>query len=132
VAVGGRGIGSYRVDERALRDLGSPSGAVARYLARGAQAVTKGAKRRAPTSPHGSGGRRSGYLRSQIGWVPGDDGDGPYVVIASPALTSDRRQAPYGLFQNLPDLYGRTRRGRRYPIKTTPHLVPALADWPKR
>lgn len=126
MAVGGR----VRVDEAAIRQLGGPAGDIARYLAHGAQVVTQGAKRRAPTSPRGSGGRRSGYLRSQIGWSSGTDADGPWVAIMSPAMTA-RRRAPYGLFQNIPTLYGRTRSGRRYPIKTTPHLVPALEDWPR-
>lgn len=132
MAVGGRGVGGVRVDEAAIRSLASPAGPVARYLARGAQQVTQGAKRRAPVSPHGSGGRPSGYLRSQIGWVIGTDARGLYVAIASPARTSDPRRAPYGLFQNIPALYGRTRAGRRYRIRTTPHLVPALDDWPAR
>jgi hypothetical protein len=73
MAVGGRGVrsnlGRVDVDETAIRDLASPAGPVARYLARGAQTVTQGAKRRAPVSPRGSHGRRSGYLRSEIGWV---------------------------------------------------------------
>lgn len=132
MAVGGRGIGTVRVDESAIRDLASPAGPVARYLARGAQQVTQGAKRRAPVSPRGSHGRRSGYLRSQIGWVIGEDAEGLYVAVASPARTPAPREAPYGLFQNLSPLYGRTRAGRRYPIRTTPHLVPALDDWPRR
>jgi hypothetical protein len=134
MAVGARGgrtaFGEVRLDETALRDLASPAGPVARYLARGAQVVTQSAKRRAPVSPRGSGGRSSGYLRSQIGWTTGTDPDGPWVAILSPALTSGRKPAPYGLFQNVPVLYGRTRTGRRYRIKTTPHLLPALADWP--
>jgi hypothetical protein len=134
VAVGGRGFrtthGEVRIDEAAIRALGSPAGPIARYLARGAQVVTQGAKRRAPVSPRGSGGRRSGYLRSEIGWTVGVDRDGPWVAILSPARTAGRA-APYGLFQNIPTLYGRARNGRRYPIKTTPHLVPALQDWPR-
>jgi hypothetical protein len=135
MAVGGRGargaFGEIRIDEAAIRDLSSPAGPVARYLARGAQRVTQGAKRRAPVSPRGSGGRRSGYLRSEIGWTIGTDREGLWVAIMSPATTSDRRRAPYGLFQNIPTLYGRARNGRRYPIKTTPHLIPALQDWPR-
>lgn len=131
MAVGGRGIGDVQVDESAIRDLATPAGPIARYLAEGAQVVTQGAKRRAPVSPHGSGGRPSGWLRSQIGWVIGTDGTGLYVDIASPATTNDARQAPYGLFQNIPNLQGRARNGKRYPITTTPHLVPALDDWPK-
>lgn len=131
MAVGGRGIGEVRVDESAIRDLASPAGAVARYLATGAQQVTQEAKRLAPVSPHGSGGRPSGFLRSQIGWAIGHDAQGLYVDIASPALTAGPRKAPYGLFQNIPQLQGRTRGGRRYPIRTTPHLVPALEAWPR-
>lgn len=127
MAVGGR----VRVDEAALRQLGSPAGPIGRYLARGAQVVTQSAKRRAPTSPHGSGGRPSGYLRSQIGWTLGSDADGPWVAIMSPAVTTGPRPRPYGAYQNVPTLYGRARNGRRYRITTTPHLVPALEDWPR-
>lgn len=134
MAVGGRGVntalGTVRVDEAAIRDLASPAGPVARYLAKGGQAVTKEAKRLAPTSPHGSGGRRSGYLRSEIGWVVDTDAEGLFVAVFSPARTA-RRRAPYGLFQNLPVLYGRTRHGRRYRIRTTPHLAPAMGAWPR-
>jgi hypothetical protein len=136
MAVGGRGVrsslGRVDVNEAAIRDLASPAGPVARYLARGAQTVTQGAKRRAPVSPRGSHGRRSGYLRSEIGWVIERDSEGLYVAVASPAQTNDKRAAPYGLFQNIPTLYGRARNGKRYRIRTTPHLVPALDDWPRR
>lgn len=63
--------GGMRVDLhapaiRALLD--SPTGPVAKDLARKAQIVTQGAKRRCPVSPAGSGGRRSGHLRSSISW----------------------------------------------------------------
>lgn len=131
MAVGGRGIGDVRVDEAAIRDLAGPAGPVARYLAGGAQTVTQEAKRLAPVSPRGSHGRRSGYLRSQIGWVIGADDRGLYVDVASPARTGDGRDAPYGLFQNIPNLMGRAHNGRRYPITTTPHLAPALDAWPR-
>lgn len=132
MAVGGRGIGAVRVDEAAIEALvRSPAGALGVYMVRGAQAVTQGAKRRSPVSPHGSGGRSSGWLRSQIGWLLGIDGGELYVDVASPATTNDGRAAPYGYFQSLPNLVGRARNGKRYPIKTTPHLQPALEDWPK-
>jgi hypothetical protein len=139
VAVGGRltpgapvpgGAGTVRVDAAAVAALAGPSGPVAAYLARGAQAVAQGAKRRAPVSKRGSGGRRSGHLRSQIGWALGSDAAGLYVVITSPAET--KTGAPYGTFQNIPALMGRARNGRRYRIRTTPHLIPALDDWPRR
>jgi hypothetical protein len=123
--------GQVVVDEAAIAALASPAGPVAAYLAKGAQRVAQGAKRRAPTSRRGSGGRRSGYLRSEIGWAIGTDADGLYVVVASPATT--KTGGPYGLFQNVPHLMGRARNGRRYPITTTPHLLPALEqDWPAR
>jgi len=128
---GARGLGDVRIDEGALRALvASPAGPVGRYMARGGEIVAQGAKRRAPVSPAGSGGRRSGHLRSQIGWILDVDFEGIYVDIGSPATTNDGRNAPYGLFQSLPVLMGRTPAGRRYRIKTTPHLQPALEDWP--
>lgn len=63
--------GGMRVDlhEAAIRELlNSPTGPVAKDLAHKAQRVTQGAKRRCPVSPAGSGGHRSGHLRSSIGW----------------------------------------------------------------
>jgi len=94
--IGGRGF-DFRFNERELDDLlRGPDGPVARDLARRGEIVTQGAKRRAPTSRRGSGGRGSGYLRSKIGWQLGHDEIGLYVDIASPART--RYGAPYGLF----------------------------------
>jgi hypothetical protein len=123
MAVGGR----INVDQHAIDVLvGSPAGPVGKFMARLGEQVTQEAKRRAPVSPRGSGGRRSGYLRSEIGWSLDTDGREIRVHVMSPARTNDPRHAPYGYFQSLPRLRGRARDGSRYPIKTTPHLQPAL------
>ena len=75
--------------------LESEHGRVAIYLRRVGEVVTQGAKRRAPVSPDGSNGRPSGYMRSQIGWIIGTDGEGLYVDVISPATTP--AGFPYGL-----------------------------------
>lgn len=96
VGAGGRGF-DLRFNERELdKLLHGRDGPVARDLARKGEIVTQGAKRRAPTSPRGSGGRSSGYLRSKIGWQMGRDELGLYVDIASPARTPQGES--YGLF----------------------------------
>jgi hypothetical protein len=96
MAAGGRGI-EVEINEAELaRIVGSPDGPVARRLARLGELITQEAKRRAPVSPDGSHGRKSGYLRSQIGWDLGRDRRGWYVDIRSPARTPEG--APYGLF----------------------------------
>ncbi|MEV0584104.1 hypothetical protein [Nonomuraea sp. NPDC050310] len=96
VGAGGRGF-DFRFNERELQELlHGQDGPVARHLARCGEVVTQGAKRRAPVSPRGSGGRGSGYLRSKIGWQLGRDEIGLYVDIASAARTPQGE--PYGLF----------------------------------
>lgn len=96
---GGRG---FRIDfnehelDQLLRGVDGP---VARKLARCGEIVTQGAKRRAPVSPRGSGGRPSGYLRSKIGWELHRDAIGLYVDIASPARTPQGE--PLGLFMEV-------------------------------
>jgi HK97 gp10 family phage protein len=111
MAIGGR----IDWDESALAELmTSPGGGVARMLQGAGEKVTQEAKRLAPTSPHGSGGRSSGYLRSQIGLTMGADGDGLYVDIATPATTASG--SPYGLFQEV----GTSK------MAAQPHIRPAL------
>lgn len=111
MAVGGR----IQWDDNAVRAfMTSPDGPVARLLSTAGEKVTQEAKRLAPVSPHGSHGRQSGYLRSQIGWHLGADALGPYVDISSPALSVEG--APYGLFQEV---------GTRH-MSAQPHLRPAL------
>lgn len=92
MATGGR----IEWDSRELnRILNSENGPVGRYLAKVGEVGTQGAKRRAPVSPDGSHGRPSGYMRSQIGWIVGEDAEGLYVDIQSPAVTPEG--FPYGL-----------------------------------
>jgi HK97 gp10 family phage protein len=96
VAVGGR----IDWDESALADLlTSAAGPIAIFGDGLAEKGTQEAKRLAPVSPHGSHGRKSGYLRSQIGWRRGQDERGLYWDIVSPALSVEG--APYGLFQEV-------------------------------
>lgn len=111
MAIGGRIVW----DDVALAELlESPTGPVGRDLQAKAERVTQEAKRLAPVSPHGSNGRASGYLRSQIGWDIGVDSEGIYADISSPALSTDG--APYGLFQEV----GTSK------MAAQPHLRPAL------
>jgi hypothetical protein len=101
VAIGSGGRG-FRLDfdERELDHLlHAPDGAVGRKMARIGEVVTQGAKRRAPVSKRGSGGRPSGYLRSKIGWEMHRDALGLYVDIASPARTVHGE--PIGLFAEV-------------------------------
>jgi hypothetical protein len=101
VAIGAGGRGFSITFNQAELDalLRGPAGPVARKLGRCGEIVTQGAKRRAPTSPHGSGGRPSGYLRSRISWEMHRDPVGLYVDIASPARTPQGE--PYGLFMEV-------------------------------
>jgi hypothetical protein len=97
--VAGKGGRGFRIDfnEAELdRLLRGPEGPVGRRMARYGEIVTQGAKRRCPVSPHGSGGRPSGYTRSKIGWELHRDVIGLYVDIASPAETPQGE--PLGLF----------------------------------
>jgi len=82
-------------DRELNRILNSENGPVGRYLVRVGETVAQGAKRRAPVSPDGSHGRPSGYMRSAIGWEVGEDSEGLYVDIISPATSPEG--FPYGL-----------------------------------
>jgi HK97 gp10 family phage protein len=86
----------------------------ARMLVTKGQPVKQAAKRFAPTSPDGSHGRRSGHLRSQIRADLGQDSQGLYIDVSSPATTPTGE--PYGLFQEIGT--------RKMPAQ--PHLRPAL------
>lgn len=92
MATGGRIIWD---DPELNRLLHSEHGPVGRFLVRVGEVGTQGAKRRAPVSPDGSHGRPSGYMRSNIGWVIGNDLEGLYVDIQSPAESPTGY--PYGL-----------------------------------
>jgi hypothetical protein len=116
VAVGGR----IQWDDAALHAfLTDPAGGIARDGSAKAERVTQEAKRLAPVSPKGSNGRKSGYLRSKIGWSMGVDSIGLYWDIASPALSV--AGDPYGLFN---EVGWTTLSGTHVP--GTPHLRPAL------
>lgn len=135
MAVGGRLVWN---DPELDKLLKSEEGPVGRMLQRKGEIVTQGAKRRAPTSPAGSGGRPSGYMRSHIGWKIDRDELGLYVDIASPA--------PYGLFVEVGTQAHVIRSHGAYPLrnrrtgqvfgqqvhhpgtKAQPYLRPALDD----
>jgi HK97 gp10 family phage protein len=115
VAAGGRGI-VVRINQAAIDQLATTDqGPVARAMQACGEIVAQGAKLRAPVSPHGSNGRPSGYLRSQIGWELVVE-DVVKARVATPALSVDG--APYGLFQEI---------GTRK-MAAQPHLRPALDD----
>jgi hypothetical protein len=141
MAIGGRG---FRLDgDPHWEDELRRASGMHRMLGHAGEIVTQGAKRRAPTSPDGSNGRPSGYGRSAIGWELGEDAEGPYVDVASPATTPDG--TPYMLIQELGsdphpiDSHGayplRDKHGRvfgrhvEHPgTQPQPHLRPALDD----
>lgn len=112
MAVGG--ITSVVLNQAAIDAFATADPAVVRDLVSKAERVTQEAKRLAPVSPHGSNGRPSGYLRSQIGYQVGHDAQGLYADISSPATSTDG--APYGLFQEV----GTSK------MAAQPHLRPAL------
>lgn len=102
--------GGMRVDlnQPAIRALlTSPDGPVAKELIRAAQVVTKGAKRRCPVSPAGSGDNRSGHLRSSISWD----------LHVNPLYTDVGTDVEYGLFVE---------------VGTKPHVIRSHGDYPLR
>lgn len=86
MATGGRVVWN---DDEVDRLLHSESGPTARKLQGYAEVVTQGAKRRAATSPDGSYGRPSGYMRSGIGWRILTDAGGLVARVEAPATTPD-------------------------------------------
>lgn len=115
MAAGSRGF-SVNFDEAELFGfLNGPNGPVARHLQHLAEVGTQEAKRLAPTSPHGSGGRPSGWLRSHIGWELHDDSRGLYVDIGCDARTPQGHD--YGLDVEL---------------GTKPHIIRSRGPWPLR
>jgi hypothetical protein len=109
-------------DEAIAIFLTSPAGPVGDLLSDLGRKIYTVARNMAPISPKGSHGRAPGWLKTRIDWeLRTDDGD-LYVVVTSPALTNDGREAPYGKFQNIEDLHG----AGGHKIRTTPHLLPAF------
>jgi hypothetical protein len=113
MAVGGRDV-TVEVDEAAIALFCREDAGVLHDLQGRAERVTQEAKRLAPVSPHGSNGRPSGYLRSQIQYELGSDTISAYADISSPATSPEG--APYGLFQEV----GTSK------MAAQPHLRPAL------
>lgn len=110
-----RGDSSYTVWDRNWEHtlLGLTATTVA--LDQAGAIVEQGAKRRAPVSPHGSGGRPSGWLRSHIRRELGRDARGPYVDVISEALTEEGHDyAPDNEFG------------------TKPHRIESKGPWPLR
>lgn len=144
MAVGGR----LKWDDTEYEKLvHGPDGPTARMLQHVAEVVTQGAKRRAATSPDGSHGRPSGYMRSNIGWRLDRDDRGLYADIVSAARTPEG--APYGLFvevgsgPHIIESHGdyplRDKHGRVFGLvvhhpgtDAQPYLRPALDDIPRR
>lgn len=113
MAIGGRGI-SVDLNQAAIDAFCRGDAGVVADLTGKAERVTQQAKVLAPVSPHGSNGRPSGYLRSQVQWELGSDGDGLFADISTPAESVDG--APYGLFQEV----GTSK------MPAQPHIRPAL------
>lgn len=113
MAIGGRSI-TVELDEAAIALFCREDPAVLHMLQGKAETVTQEAKRLAPVSPAGSNGRPSGYLRSRIEYELGEDSEGAYADISSPALSV--AGDPYGLFQEVGTSI----------MEAQPHLRPAL------
>ena len=132
MAVGGRV--DVDLDEEALYQLlDAPDGEVARWMqTKVAEPITQNAKRLAAVSKAGTTAlvesweddgamsltevhRPSGYMRSQIGWRFGQDEEGMYWDIESPARSL--QGAPYGLFVE---------------VGTKAHPIDSHGPWPLR
>lgn len=105
-----------RLNHVAIMALAGDRRAVGQALNRAGEIVEKGAKGRAPTSPHGSEGRPSGYLRSSIHHTLEEDEKGLFARIGSEAYTDAGFN--YGLAQEI----GTSK------MEAQPHLRPALDD----
>lgn len=113
MAIGGRDV-TVEIDEAAIARFCREDSGVLHDLQGRAERVTQEAKRLAPVSADGSNGRPSGYLRSEIQYELGQDSEGAYADVSSPATTPTGE--PYGLFQEV----GTSKMGAQ------PHLRPAL------
>jgi hypothetical protein len=108
--------GRFQWNDREFnRLLNSEDGPVARDLDRRGSNGAQAAKRLCPTSPRGSHGRPSGYLRSSIGHRVGKDAISLYVDVGATALTPDG--IPIGLLVEL---------------GTEAHTITSHGDYPLR
>lgn len=133
MAVGGRA--DVNLNEHALYALlDAPDGEVARWMQQHVvEPITQEAKRRAPVSKAGTDAlhahespdegrvyltqirRPSGWLRHEIQWRHGQDEEGMYWDVESPARSV--HGAPYGLFME---------------VGTKPHRITSHGRWPLR
>jgi hypothetical protein len=105
-----------RFDESAFnRWVNDPAGPVARHLDRLGEVGEREARRTAPMSPAGSGGRPAGWLRDHIGRRRGRDARSVYVDIFCDARTADGHD--YGLDVEL---------------GTKPHVIRSKGNYPLR
>jgi len=131
VAVGGR----VEVDDAAILELlSSPAGPVGRYMVEGAQAVTQGAKKRAPVGDNSRTpqGHPSGFLRSQLAWEL-TSANPITVEIETTAHTSSANPFPGEFYAlHIEDPGTRPRKPPPFARDDQPYLVPALLeDWPQ-
>lgn len=113
MAIGGRDV-TVEIDEAAIALFCREDAGILHDLQGKAERVTQEAKRLAPVSPHGSHGRPSGYGRSAIQYELGQDGEGAYADISTPATSPEG--FPYMSLQEV---------GGRF-IAAQPHIRPAL------
>jgi hypothetical protein len=127
-------IGGIRVEvdqgeyDRIVR---SPAGPVAKYIYGLAVKITQVAKRRAPVGKPSKTpqGHPSGYLRSQMEWSGGMDGQGVFADLGNPALTSlanPRPNEPYAEEIEFPDR--RKHKPPPFARDDQPYLVPAVLE----
>lgn len=133
-----RFVWNSRFEQELMREPG-----MGKMLDHAGEIVEEGAKSRAPVSADGSHGRPPGYGRSQIGHKLGEDADGPYVDVDSPAATPDG--VPYMYIQEVGSKAHPIDSHGNYPLRDgkgnvfgrhvdhpgtqpKPHLRPALDD----
>jgi hypothetical protein len=127
--VGGR---SVQIDQAELdRIVRGPAGPVAAYLYGLTQKVVQRAKAKAPVGAPSKTpeGHPAGYLRSNIEWAAGSDGQGVWTEVGDPAVTSRANPFPGEPYAEQIE-FPQTRRRKPPPFARSakPYVVPALVE----
>jgi hypothetical protein len=113
------------------RIVRGPAGPTAAYLYRLTQRIVQRAKAKAPVGRPSktSAGHPAGYLRSQIEWAAGHDGQGLWTQIGDPAVTSranPRPGQPYAREIEFPE--ERTHKVPPFARGAKPYVIPAVEE----